>query len=135
MGDCAPRCVRHCGPQADAMAMDRHEKGLEKAPDRLDRPLPEWNGSYGGDPRRLPKVVQKLVRGMTLTAEEKAELLWRLFELDQKAQARKAGARRVLGALAGVAALAGAVWLAVYQWKWIADRVMAWLSPPAAPPA
>ena len=115
--------------------MDRHEKGLEKLPDRLDRPLPEWNGSYGGDPRRLPKVVQKLLRGMTLTAEEKAELLWRLFELDQKTRARKAGARRVLGALAGVAALAGATWVAVYQWKWIADRVMAWLSPPAAPPA
>jgi hypothetical protein len=114
------------------MAMDRHEKGFEKVPGRLDKPLPEWGGSYAGDPQRLPKVVQKLMRGMILTAEEKAELLWRLFELDQKERARRAHSQRILLV---VALLLAAAWVAIYQWRWVAERVMAWLSPPAAPPA
>lgn len=114
------------------MAMDRHEKGLEKVPGRLDQPLPEWGGGYGGDSQRLPKVVQKLMHGRILTAEEKAELLWRYFELDQKNRVGKARAQRVLLALV---LLAAGAWVAIYQWRWVADRVMAWLSPPAAPPA
>src|SRR5882762_10759106 len=80
------------------MAMDRHEKGLEKVPGRPDLPLPEWQGGYGGDAQRLPKVVQKLLHARILTAEEKAELLWRLFELDQRARVRQARAKRILTA-------------------------------------
>jgi hypothetical protein len=114
------------------MAMDRHEKGLEKIPGRPDQPLPEWKGSYAGDAQRLPKVVQKLLHDRILTAEEKAELLWRLFELDQKARSRRASARRILIAVVLIATTA---WVAIYQWRWVADQVMAWLSPPAAPPA
>jgi len=114
------------------MAMDRHEKGLEKVPGRLDRPLPEWNGSYTGDPQRLPKVVQKLLHARILTAEEKAELLWRYFELDQRERSRRARSQRILLA---VALLAAGAWVAIYQWRWVANQVMAWLSPPAAPPA
>ena len=114
------------------MAMDRHEKGLEKVPGRLDQPLPEWGGSYSGNPERLPKVVQKLMHERILTAEEKAELLWRLFELDQRGRVRQARAKRVLTALLLVLA---AMYMAIYQWRWVAERVMAWLSPPAAPPA
>jgi len=114
------------------MAMDRHEKGLEKVPGRLDQPLPEWHGGYGGDAQRLPKVVQKLMHGRILTAEEKAELLWRLFELDQREKSRRARSQRILVA---VALLAAGAWVAIYQWRWVAEHVMAWLSPPAAPPA
>ena len=114
------------------MAMDRHEKGLEKDPGRLDQPLPEWGGGYSGDAQRLPKVVQKLMHERILTAEEKAELLWRLFELDQRGRVRQARAKRILTALV---LLGAATYMAIYQWRWVADRVMAWLSPPAAPPA
>jgi hypothetical protein len=113
------------------MAMDRHEKGLEKDPGRPDQPLPEWGGSYTGDAQRLPKVVQKLLHGRILSAEEKAELLWRYFELDQRNRSRRARAERILLALTLVAAGA---WVAIYQWRWVANRVMAWLSPPASPP-
>ncbi len=111
--------------------MDRHEKGIERIPGRLDQPLPEWQGSYRGDARRLPKVVQKLLHGRMLGAEEKAELLWRLFELDQKARARQARVRTVVLTLvvAGIAA-----YMAFFQREWIVEQVMAWLSPPAAPP-
>jgi len=114
------------------MAMDRHEKGLERVPGRPDLPLPEWQGGYGGDTQRLPKVVQKLMHGRILTAEEKAELLWRLFELDQREKSRRARSQRILVA---VTLLAAGAWVAIYQWRWVADHVMAWLSPPAAPPA
>lgn len=114
------------------MAMDRHEKGLEKVPGRPDQPLPEWGGGYGGDPQRLPKVIQKLLHARILSAEEKAELLWRFFELDQQTRSRKARAQRILIA---VTLIAAGAWVAIYQWRWVADQVMAWLSPPAAPPA
>ena len=114
------------------MAMDRHEKGLEKVPGRLDQPLPDWNGSYSGNVGKLPKVVQKLMHGVNMSAEEKAELLWRFFELDQRARARGASAKRILTA---VALIAGIAWVAIYQWRWVVNQVMAWLSPPAAPPA
>lgn len=112
--------------------MDRHEKGIEKEYGRLDRPLPEWKGSYGGDPKRLPKVVQKLMHGKTLTAEEKAELLWRFYEIDQAERTRRA---HVWTALLVVVALAACAYLALYQRHWIVAQVMAWLSPPATPPA
>jgi len=114
------------------MAMDRHEKGLEKVPGRLDQPLPDWNGSYSGNVGKLPKVVQKLMHGVNMSAEEKAELLWRFFELDQRARARGASTKRILTA---VALIAGIAWVAIYQWRWVVNQVMAWLSPPAAPPA
>jgi hypothetical protein len=110
--------------------MDRHEKGLEKSPDRLDKPLPEWDGSYWGDKRRLPKVVQKLLHGKILTAEEKAELLWRYFEIDQRARARMSRNRKVFAVIAVLLLLA---YVGVFQRGWVADSVMAWLSPPAAP--
>ena len=69
--------------------MDKHEKGIEVDPYRPDLPLSRWDGKYGGDPKRLPKVVQKLVLRRPLTAEEKAELLWRFYELDQGGRARR----------------------------------------------
>ena len=115
-----------------AHAMDRHEKGIERVPGRMDSPLPEWNGSYSGDQRRLPKVVQKLLTSRPLSAEEKAELLWRFFELDQRVRARSARTRTAFITI-GFALVA--FYLAIYQRAWIVERVMAWLSPPAAPHA
>jgi hypothetical protein len=111
--------------------MDRHEKGIEKEYGRLDRPLPEWTGSYGGDSRRLPKVVQKLKHGKTLTAEEKAELLWRFYEIDQSVRIRQA---RILVVLLVLGVAAAALYLGLYQREWVLAQVMAWLSPPATPP-
>jgi len=69
--------------------MDKHEKGIEVDPYRPDLPLPRWNGKYGGDQKRLPKVVQKLVLRRPLTPEEKAELLWRFYELEQGGRMRE----------------------------------------------
>ena len=114
------------------MPMDRHEKGIEKEYGRVDRPLPEWTGSYGGDPRRLPKVVQKLKHGKPLTAEEKAELLWRFYEIDQSVRMRQT---RVWLALLVLTIAGAALYLALYQREWVLANVMAWLSPPASPPA
>lgn len=114
------------------MPMDRHEKGIEKEYGRLDRPLPEWNGSFGGDPRRLPRVVQKLAHGKTLTAEEKAELLWRFYEIDQAVRTRRASAWTIF--LVAIL-LAAAAYVGLYQREWVVAQVMAWLSPPATPPA
>ena len=98
--------------------MDNHERGLEKKEDRMDLPLPEWRGSYGGDPRRLPRVVQKLVHKRKLTAEEKAELLWRLHELEQDA---RAGRRRLVATVLtlGVLLAIAAAWLWFYPPKWL----------------
>ena len=112
--------------------MDRHEKGIEKLPGRLDRPLPEWNGSYWGDPRRLPKVVQKLMLKRILSAEEKAELLWRFFEIDQRARQRRA---RIHSVIAWSALVLVVAYFALFQRTWIAESVMAWLSPPPSSPA
>ena len=111
--------------------MDRHEKGIEKVPGRMDRPLPEWNGSYAGDQRKLPKVVQKLASGRILTAEEKAELMWRFYELDQAARTRS---ERLRAVLLGGLAIGLVVYLAMYQRVWIMGQVMAWLSPPPSSP-
>jgi hypothetical protein len=69
--------------------MDKHEKGIEVDPYRPDQPLPRWNGKYSGDPKFLPKVVQKLLLRRMLTPEEKAELLWRYFELEQGGRVRE----------------------------------------------
>lgn len=69
--------------------MDKHEKGIDVDPYRPDQPLPRWNGSYKGDAKNLPKVVQKLLLKRTLTAEEKAELLWRFFELQEGGRMRE----------------------------------------------
>lgn len=69
--------------------MDKHEKGIEFDPYRPDQPLPRWNGKYGGDPKFLPKVVQKLLQRRVLTPEEKAELLWRYYELEQGGRVRE----------------------------------------------
>jgi len=69
--------------------LDDHERGIDKRPGRLDIPLPEWKGGFRGDPRRLPRVVQKLFYKHRLNAEEKAELLWRIYELDQQERARE----------------------------------------------
>lgn len=111
--------------------MDKHEKGIQKEPGRLDQPLSEWRGGYGGDVRRLPKVVQKLLHGRALSAEEKAELLWRFFELDHRARDRR---RRIRGWVLGILVVALASYLAAHERAWIAAQVMAWLSPPATPP-
>ena len=69
--------------------MDKHEKGIEVEPHRPDVPLPKWDGKYGGDQKRLPKVIQKLLLRRPLTAEEKAELLWRYYELEQGGRVRE----------------------------------------------
>ena len=37
--------------------------------------------------------------------------------------------------LVAVALIAGTAYVAIYQWRWVVNQVMAWLSPPAAPPA
>jgi hypothetical protein len=118
-------------PARTTMPMDRHEKGIEKEYGRLDRPLPEWKGSYGGDARRLPKVVQKLMHGKVLSAEEKAELLWRFYELDQTARTRQL---RIWTALLVLTALAAALYIGLNHREWVMAQVMAWLSPPPASP-
>jgi len=90
--------------------MDKHERGWEIEEGRQDLPLPRWNGKYSGDKKRLPKVVQKLLLGRNLTPEEKAELLWRFYELDVRRKARSRGMTGVtlvlltLGVLALIAA-------------------------------
>ena len=111
--------------------MDNHERGWEKKPGRPDVPLPEWNGSYWGDPHKLPRVVQKLVQKRRLTPEEKAELLWRFYELDQidrrKTQARIAALIVLLVIVTGAA-----VWLYFNPQPWIADRLLQIVDPGAA---
>jgi len=106
--------------------MDKHEKGIEVDRSRPDQPLPRWNGGYGGNPDRLPKVVQKLVHNRTLTAEEKAELLWRFYELDHEAKIR----RRVVWAalLILFVLLVGGVggYVAYAKWDEIKTHVDSW---------
>ena len=102
--------------------MDNHERGIEKKPGRLDTALPEWKGGYGGDRRKLPRVVQKLLHRRRLSAEEKAELLWRLHELEQAAQARRERFRALILLAILVFAVLG-TWLFVSQ-PWIARGVL-----------
>ena len=107
--------------------MDKHEKGIEVDPLRTDLPLPRWNGKYGGNPKRLPKVVQKLVQRRPLTPEEKAELLWRFYELEQGGRVRE----RILWATLVVVGIAGAAgYFAYAHWGWLMDRVQGTLAPP-----
>ncbi len=87
--------------------MDKHEKGLEIDPDRPDLPLPKWDGRYRGDQKRLPKVVQKLVLRRPLTPEEKAELLWRFYELEQGTRARRGLLWLLFAIVVGIACFAG----------------------------
>ena len=53
--------------------MDNHERGWDKKPGRPDLPRPEWNGSYWGDQKRLPRGVQKLRQKRRLTPQIKRE--------------------------------------------------------------
>lgn len=110
--------------------MDNHERGWEKKLGRPDQPLPEWNGSYWGDPNRLPRVVQKLRQKRKLTAEEKAELLWRFYELDQVD--RQKTRARVMTLLVVLVALTGAcVWLYFHPQPWIANKMLEIVDPGA----
>lgn len=106
--------------------MDKHERGWEVQEGRLDQPLPQWNGSYGGDSRRLPKVVQKLAKGRPLTPEEKAELLWRFYELDMQRRARSRGTAGVLFVLAALGVLA---LLAAFPPGWLRQEMTRFLGP------
>jgi hypothetical protein len=101
--------------------MDRHERGWEIQEGRLDQPLPRWNGSYGGDRRRLPKVVQKLATGRQLTPEEKAELLWRFYEIDLKRRSRNRG---LVGALLVLAVLGVLAFAAAYPPPWLRHEIL-----------
>jgi len=103
--------------------MDKHEKGIEIDPTRVDVPLPQWNGRYRGDPKRLPKVVQKLVHRRPLTPEEKAELLWRFYELDQGGRF----GRKLFWIGLIVICIVGIVGFFAYaHWDWVLGR----LAPP-----
>ena len=105
--------------------MDKHERGWEIQEGRLDQPLPQWNGSYRG-PRRLPKVVQKLTKGRPLTPEEKAELLWRFYELDMQRRARSRG---TTGVLLVLAALGVFLLMAAYPPPWLRQELARFLGP------
>ena len=107
--------------------MDNHERGWEKKPGRLDISLPEWRGGYGGDPHRLPRVVQKLLHGRKLTAEEKAELLWRFYELDQ---ASRVGTRKRVAILLtlGTVLVAAAAWVCFHPPQWLVQSLVDLLS-------
>jgi hypothetical protein len=102
--------------------LDHHERGWEIKQERPDMPLPQWRGQYGGDPRRLPRVVQKLLHGHRLTAEEKAELLWRFYELDQQARTRRRK-RMGLVAVVSVALVAAAAWVYLHPPRWLIESV------------
>ena len=108
--------------------MDKHEKGIEIDPTRTDLPLPRWKGRYGGDPKRLPRVVQKLMHRRTLSPEEKAELLWRFYELDQAARLRQ----RLLLTAFFVICVAGVTgYFALTHWSWVLGQIDIWRNPPA----
>jgi hypothetical protein len=113
--------------------MDNHERGIEKKFGRPDTPLPEWNGSYGGDPKKLPRVIQKLMAKRRLSAEEKAELLWRIYELDQEDRKRTTARIAVLLVLL-VLSTGVAIWLYFNPQPWIAERMLAIVDPGYAAP-
>ncbi len=111
--------------------MDNHERGIETKFGRSDTPLPEWNGSFGGDPKKLPRVVQKILAKRRLTAEEKAELLWRLYELDQADRVRTN--RRVAALLVLLVLATGtALYLYFNPQPWIAERMLSIVDPGAS---
>lgn len=101
--------------------MDKHERGWEIQEGRLDQPLPLWNGSTRGDKRRLPKVVQKLLHGRSLTPEEKAELLWRFHELEQGRRVRQ---RAVIATLLVFIALGIMAVVAAYPPPWLRAQIL-----------
>jgi hypothetical protein len=108
--------------------MDNHERGIERKYGRADAPLPEWNGSYGGDPKKLPRVIQKLLAKRRLTAEEKAELLWRIYELDQADRVRTG--RRIFSLIALMVICTGiAIWLYLHPQPWIAQKMLEIVDP------
>jgi hypothetical protein len=105
--------------------MDKHERGWDIQEGRLDLPLPHWNGSYRGDKKRLPKVVQKLILGRPLTPEEKAELLWRFYELDVRKKARNRGTVGVLAVLFTIGVLA---LIAAFPPEWLRREFMQFMA-------
>ena len=113
--------------------MDNHERGIEKKFGRPDTPLPEWNGSYRGDPQKLPRVVQKLQAKRRLSAEEKAELLWRIYELDLQDRRNTTG-RIVVLLLFLMLCTGGAIWLYLNPQPWIAERMLAIVDPGSVTP-
>jgi hypothetical protein len=111
--------------------MDNHERGIERKFGRPDTPLPEWDGSFGGDAKKLPRVIQKLIAKRRLSAEEKAEMLWRLYELDQADRVRTN--HRVVALLLLMSLLTGvAIWLYFNPQPWIAERMLAIVDPGSA---
>jgi len=106
--------------------MDKHERGWEIQEGRTDTPLPNWNGSYGGDPKYLPKVVQKLLLRRPLTPEEKAELLWRYYELDQARQSRN---RVLLGTTIVLVILGVLVLIAAFPPEWARHEIARLVGP------
>lgn len=106
--------------------MDKHERGWEIQEGRLDMPLPQWNGSYRGDQRRLPKVVQKLAKHRPLTPEEKAELLWRFYELEM---GRRSRSRGTVGVLAVMVALGILAIMAAFPPEWLREELARFLGP------
>jgi hypothetical protein len=106
--------------------MDKHERGWEIQEGRLDLPLPLWNGSYRGDQKRLPKVVQKLLLRRPLTPEEKAELLWRYYELDQAHRSRN---RVLAGTLIVLLALGVLALIAAFPPEWARQEMVRLLGP------
>lgn len=87
----------------------------------MDMPLPHWKGSYRGDKRKLPRVVQKLLHGAKLTPEEKAELLWRFYELDQRARTRRG---RLLAAAVILGIIVSLLYVAAYPPPWLRERLV-----------
>jgi hypothetical protein len=74
--------------------------------------------------------VQKLMHKRRLSPEEKAELLWRIYELDQRDRVRTN--RRVTLLLALLLVITGtAVWLYLNPQPWIAERMLEIVDPPA----
>src|SRR5262245_12931032 len=110
------------GDQREGATLDNHERGWETKPGRIDMPLPQWKGRYGGDPHRLPRVVQKLMGRHKLTAEEKAELLWRFYELDVESRASQ---RKRLGVIAAMCLtlVAATLWVCLHPPQWLFDSV------------
>jgi hypothetical protein len=106
--------------------MDKHERGWEIQEGRDDIPLPNWNGSYGGDPKRLPKVVQKLLLRRPLSPEEKAELLWRYYELDQSRQSRN---RVLTGTIIVLLILGAFALIAAFPPDWARQEMVRLLGP------
>jgi hypothetical protein len=106
--------------------MDKHERGWEIQEGRLDMPLPHWKGGYGGDRRRLPKVVQKLSQGRPLTPEEKAELLWRFYELDMQ---RRSRGRGMVGVFIILLALGALAFMAAYPPPWLRHEIVRFIGP------